>query len=58
MEAHVKGDKWSRSEGADVEENRQALRAMRVIVWMFIAIFFDLLCLWAGLFIAWKIYGG
>jgi len=40
------------------EENIAALRRMWVIFWVAVAFVFDCLCLWAGLFIGWKVYGG
>jgi len=46
------------AEGAELRENEAALRRMRVIVWLFVAFLFGGLCLWAGLYIGWKIYGG
>ena len=42
-------ENWSRPEGAGLEENIAALRRMRVIVWVFLALLGGTLCFLAGL---------
>lgn len=51
-------ENWSRPDGVELEANKRALRLMRVIVWIFLALLFGTLCLWAGLFIGARVYGG
>lgn len=41
----------------ELRENRRALRGMRVIVWVLVG-FFSALCLYAGLFIGMRVFGG
>lgn len=43
-------ENWSRPEGAELEENIAALRRMRVIVWMFVALVAGTVCFVAGWF--------
>lgn len=50
-------ERWSRPVGAELDENRRALRGMRVIVWVAVG-FTAGLCLWAGLFIGMRVFGG
>lgn len=47
---------FQRARGAELEENRRALRRMRVVVWMFAG---GLLCLgvYLGLFVGWRAFG-
>ena len=42
----------------ELDENLAALRRMRVIAWLFVALFGGGLCLWAGLYIGSKVFGG
>ena len=49
---------WSRPKGAELDENIAALRRMRVIAWLFVGGVIGGLCLWAGLFIGSKVFGG
>ncbi len=41
---------WSRPKGAELEENIAALRQMRAIVWMFVALAVGAVCCAAGWF--------
>jgi hypothetical protein len=50
-------ERWSRPVGVELEANRKALRGMRVIVVIAVAVT-AALCLWAGLFIGMRVYGG
>ena len=54
-EASVNEKRWSRPVGSELEENRRAVRGMRVIVWVAVG-FTAGLCLWAGLFIGMKVF--
>jgi len=54
----MSNEKWSRPEGAELNENEAALRQMRVIAWLFVLSIFGGLCLWAGLYIGSKVFGG
>jgi len=51
-------ENWSKPKGAELDENEAAIRQMRVIAWLFIGIVFGGLCLWAGLYIGAKVFGG
>ena len=51
-------ENWSRPKGDELEENKAAIRQMRVIAWLFVAIGIGGLCLWAGLYIGSKVFGG
>ncbi len=42
----------------EVKENKAALRRMRVIAWLLVTYLFGGLCLWAGLYIGSKVFGG
>ena len=44
-------ERWDKATGTEVEENKAALRLMRVVVWMFLALLFGTLCFFAGLMI-------
>ena len=50
-------ENWSRPKGAELDENRRALRGRWVVIWIAIALMAGA-CLGAGLFIGWKVYGG
>jgi len=47
-----------KAQGLELRENEAALRQMRVIAWLLVAFVFGGLCLWAGLYIGWKMFGG
>ena len=50
-------ERWSRPVVAEVEENRRALRRMRVVVWIAVGLT-AAVCLWAGVFVGMVVYGG
>lgn len=43
---------------SEYDENVAALRRMRVIAWLFLGSIVGGLCLWAGLYIGSKVFGG
>jgi len=57
LEVVMSEERWSRPVGVELEENRRALRGMRVVVWIAIGLTAGL-CLWAGLFIGMRVFGG